>query len=787
MNIQSRLYLWLERHRSFVIILVCALLFLAAARLFQMRISGSGSAFFPDSDADIRLTTELLEEAPASRLLFVDLEGDDVQRLLDAAAAVERALSPGLARPVRFSAASPTPDTILEIFPSWFSPGMERRLDAMLTDEALAKLFRQNRQLLSGMGGMLAAPWVRGDPLRLRDLLREQLPETVPATPGGPGAFGTLDTAPYPLSPDKRHALLVLRPHGSALDTAPARKLMDAMDSAMRPWHGITARVSGGPRHTAANARAVEHDIRRIALFSLAGFALAYVWLARSWGAVWILLTPAAATLAAAALTSSVWPVTSGLALGFGASLMGLAEDYAVHMHFALRSGPDTKNIYSSLLPPLFYGFALNISGFSVLLFSSIPAIRQMAFFSCCSLTTGFLLAVCVLPFLPGFSLPRDIHSMRDGAPPEPSASPAKVLLPMLLLGLCGFLWARADMDFSPRALGADAEAIRSDAAVIRDTWHIDEGLTIALTADSREEAMAMSRLCAETLRGAGLKNVKALSDFLPLPSEARANSARWEQWLKKNADALRDRLDRAARREGFSPAAFAPFRESLGRPVRALFADASLPPDFRDMADLLLFDRAEGGSCALVSCQAPAGALTTADLEALLPAAWRGRVFFLSPDLVEHSFARLFHSEKNLLYWAGGLALALLLALLRRPSRIRMACLPPLLSLTVALGVFRLAGMPLTMASLAALPIVLGLALDHGIMVTHALEYGRDLGIRRAVLLSSLTAFLSMGLLAFSEHPALRGMGLVIFSGLAAELAAALWIIPLMYAKREP
>ncbi|MCH5277107.1 MAG: MMPL family transporter [Desulfovibrionaceae bacterium] len=728
----------------------------------------------------MRLTAELLESAPASNMLCIDLEGDAIQELLDAAAAIERAVSPELAKPVRFSPASLTPERILEIFPSFFSSDMEKQLDGRLEDKAAEELFRQNRQQLSGMGGMLAAPWVRGDPLQLRVLLREQLP--APDIPAlyAPGA------AHYPVSPDNRHVLLMLRPHGSALDTTLAQKLMRAIDGAVQPFRGITVHMSGGPRYTAANARAVENDIRRIALFSLAGFSLAYFLLARSWGALWILLTPAAATLAAAALTSRVWPVTSGLVLGFGASLMGLAEDYAVHMHFALRSGTDTKNIYASLLTPLLYGFLLNISGFFVLLFSSIPAIRQMAFFSCCSLSAGFFLAVFVLPFLPYFSYPRNIHYENTIIMSKHSTSRNKaILLYIMLLGLCSFFWVRTDINFSPYALGADARAISSDAAMIRDTWQIDTGITIALVANSREAALAMSRLCAEKLRDAGLKGVRALSDFLPLALEARANCARWEQWLQKNRDRLRGTLERAARHEGFLPTAFLPFWQSLDHPVRALSAESSRITELRlnDMVELLLFDRASGGSCALVSCQAPASAETIAALKALLPAEWQGQVFFISPGLMENSFTLLFTKEKQLVYRAGLLALILLAVLLRRPSRIWMASMPPLLSLTTALAIFWLTGVPLTMASLAALPIVLGLALDHGIMVTHALEHRQEMGIRRAVLLSSLTAFLSMGLLAFSEHPALRGMGLVIFSGLAAELAAALWILPLMYA----
>ena len=104
-----------------------------------------------------------------------------------------------------------------------------------------------------------------------------------------------------------------------------------------------------------------------------------------------------------------------------------------------------------------------------------------------------------------------------------------------------------------------------------------------------------------------------------------------------------------------------------------------------------------------------------------------------------------------------------------------------PLASFLAVLALFLLLGERFTLTACVAVPIVLGLAIDHGIMVTHALESGQELGIRRAVTLSTLTALFSMGLLAFAEHPALRSMGLVIFTGLAAELFSALFLLPLL------
>jgi predicted exporter len=84
-----------------------------------------------------------------------------------------------------------------------------------------------------------------------------------------------------------------------------------------------------------------------------------------------------------------------------------------------------------------------------------------------------------------------------------------------------------------------------------------------------------------------------------------------------------------------------------------------------------------------------------------------------------------------------------------------------------------------LTLAGMAALPLVLGLAADHGIVVTHDLAHGMDLGVERAVLVASLTTLTGMGLLALARHPALKAMGEVIFWGLLIEVPAALWLLP--------
>lgn len=783
MKVLLWIYLSLKRRRvSVQVIFVCVVL-VSLLCISQLSLNNSSGVFLPDNNTDMRLVTGLLEKSPISGMLFVDVEAATTEKAMHAADIVERQMPQDIARSVRFDAFAMTPDKMLHLLPSFFSPDTEKKITAALSEDNVRACVREARNTLQGMGGAAAVPWIRGDPLHFRDILISHLPS------GGSSPF--LSFFSRPVSADGRHVLLTFCPSSGALNTSEATAMIRSVSDSVRLQDDdVTLRMSGGPRYTAANARAVEHDIQRIAFLSLAGIALIYALLVRAWGAVWIFLTPLAATAIATAATACVWPVTSGLVLGFGMSLMGLAEDYAVHMHFALRSKENEKLIYQNVLPPLAQGFLLNLSGFAVLLLSSIPAIRQMAFFSVVSLTAGFLIAILLLPFLPGFTTPKNfrVSPVPLGKGRQASFLPSLITCIVLFL-TCLLLLTGMRADFSPRALSADAPLIARDAALIRELWHLDSGMNLVLTADSRDEALTMAKHCASILRQNGWRNVVTPSGFLPSEKEAKDNCTRWNRWLKQNNVKLRTLLEEAARKESFRPEAFHPFFEALPYDASPLNADSPVLQELgmKDLLGMTLFEQG-GKHIILLSCSPPDKNENAADaLRAALPPEYLSHALIFSPRFLETSISQSFRQEKNLFFLAGLFALFLLALILRRPARIMAVCTPPLLSLVAALAALRILDLPLNLASLSALPIVFGLAIDHGVMVTYSLEHGQDEGIGRAVMLSSLTAFMSMGLLAFSEHPALLSMGCVIFAGLAAELAAALRLIPFLYSKAHP
>lgn len=766
----NTLYATLRKWRTPVLVIFVALLLGCTLISFRMEPDSSITPFFPDSAGRAAQLARILGQSPLSRLVFVELASEDGSLLHESVEQLVRAIPPDLARPVSFAPRDIAPETVLALLPSFFDADMARAMGA-LDDQTMMALLEEDKALLASLPGSFAVPWVQKDPLHLRRLLTERLPRT-------DLTFTVSPASPCLSSPDGQHALLLLRPAGSSFDTTAAIKLLDILTGLRQALpHGVSLCFSGGPLHTAVNARTIEADIDRIALVSLAGIALIYILMVRSLAVLWLVLVPAAATLAACGVTSLFWPSVSALALGFGASLMGLAEDYVAHMSFGLSSGHGAARIHGMLTRPLIVSCLLNLSGFSLLLFSSIPAVRQLALFSIVSLGSGCVMALLILPLLPWNG--RQQGAVRYGMlrPPRvPSTARSLSCTLLLCLGIV-LLLPLARFDFSPRSLGVRDHDITDAAERMRSRWSLAADTPLAIRGENPESSLEAARTVAHSLRTAASLQLTSPTDLLPPLAERQANCARWRIWQEQDSEAFLTRLDTAATRTGFTPTAFAPFRDILLSPaqpvtpvsVQKLLGDVATLGFFRIGADcytvLSLKDLPDGFS-----------------LERIPGPELAERAFLLKPAIMEREVTALFHAETPLILLAMLFCLAMLCLSQRSVRRVLIMAVSPLVSILAVLAVFLLCGRAFTLTACIAVPIVLGLAVDHGIMVSHALESDRDLDIRKAVSLSTLTAFLSMGLLAFAEHPALQSMGLVIFTGLAAELFSALFLIPLLY-----
>jgi predicted exporter len=665
----------------------------------------------------------------------------------------------------------PDPAGLLTLLPFLVDTAALELLISAVHDEHVDAAIHAARNNLGSLPSSAVLQWLQTDPLAFRRILLSRLPAL------------EADVLPDPLlgypiktSQDRQHLLLMLRPKHSLHDVRMATRLMDKLQEALQAHMqpGMQSLVVGGHRHSAANTRTIEQDVVNITIFSVAGFILVYLLLVRSRGALWLLLVPVFSISVALGGMTLLVPVLSGLALGFGASVLGLAEDYAVHMHFALRSGRDPAEVMDVMALPLFQGYVINAAGFAVLLLSGIPAVRQLAGFALLTLSTGFALALTIVPVCPWFAEPVTRSSRHTAEPRQPVAWRV-VVGAVALISLCCAFFANVRIDVSPRTMGADMEQLQEDASRLRSTWGSQDKEILAVQVQDRETALDLARAIAASLRRQEPENaISTITDIWPAPQERRENLERWNAFVHRHGEELKLRIRHAARKYGFTEDAFAPFERMLFSSHAALTPELIRAAGLGEVLGTFLHEPTSGAgriNVLLFAQKKP-------DISGL-PPELRPHAIALSPGALETELLKQFEREKRLIPLAWLVCFALLFIYFRDIRRTLLASLPPLCSITCILAWMAFTGTPLTLAGMAALPLVLGLAADHGIMVTHDLAHGMEMGVERAVLVASLTALAGMGLLALARHPALHAMGEVIFLGLLVEVPAALWLLP--------
>ena len=150
--------------------------------------------------------------------------------------------------------------------------------------------------------------------------------------------------------------------------------------------------------------------------------------------------------------------------------------------------------------------------------------------------------------------------------------------------------------------------------------------------------------------------------------------------------------------------------------------------------------------------------------------------------DAVVKAFKQAF------LYSLAAIVLVLLI-LLQRKTDTLFIMVPLLLAALFTAAVSVLINMPLNFANIIALPLILGIGVDSSIHIVRRLRAMPSGGNRRrevlansasrAVWVSALTSILSIGNLAFSNHPGTASMGLLLTIGIGMTLLCSLIVLP--------
>lgn len=464
---------------------------------------------------------------------------------------------------------------------------------------------------------------------------------------------------------------------------------------------------------------------------------------------------------AALSVTQLVFGEVHLLTTVFGASLVGVAEDYGIH-YFAARQGQPVERRWEQLRqisPGLWLALATSGIAYLALGLAPFPGIRQIAVFSCVGLTAAFLTVLCWFPWLDrkplrmtGFA-DRFARSLEkwprwpDGWKGVALALGSIALLASGLVRLHNVDDIRTLQNSPPRLLAEQIEVGRILGLASPAQVFLVRG------ADSdellRNEEGLTARLAVLEKDGT-IGGYQALSDWVPSAGTQHASFA-----LVSNANRVAWRALAAATGEKIDLEARAP----------PLLTAADLAPVAQGLPAISEWQDAGGTHYSLVMLQA----VSRASLPALVQAGTGlAGVRFIDNTARYSELLSRYRVRLSGLLLVGVVGVVLLLQW-RYGWRAWRAWLPTLLGGLFTLAWFGWAGIPMQLFVVLSLILLLGMGIDYGIFMQ---EHPGERSVWLAVAIAGISTLLSFGLLALSSTPALRAFGLAMLIG-----ETAIWV----------
>jgi len=768
----------LAGRRALLVTVTLACVVVAALISTRATLREDLGALLPDSRSDAGRDFALFSSTPLARKVLVSLTalpGASDDALAAAADRVEALLVPPL-----FSPPPPAGG------PTQLAALLPRALPAMATREDLERLGSFSQQsvrqrltdaylLLLSPEGLGAKGFLRADPLGITG------PILTRTSPLGltPGARTSDKRLP---GPDGRSLLLTFDSPVPMTDFGSARameELLQATAAALPP--GVTMKSVSGHRYTLANSQTIRKDLAAIlTLSSLAIFGI-YVWFLRTRLALFVFLVPMTVLVLATAGVSLMPGGVFAITLGFGGVLLGIADEYAMHIFFAVRkTGVDQARAVGAAARPVVLGGLATAAAFGVMAFSSLPGQRQLAIFCLLGIGASLLISLVVLP-----------HLVAPGAaslPPLPRAPslPARFVLPvwltLVVLGAAGTTQVRFDGSMS--SLNHVTPGLQAAEEEIRQRWGDLRGKAIIFARGATfEEALEKNEAVYQRLTGT-LAPAELLS-LAPVFPAADTRELRRRDWLAfwDGPDGRRvlESLRFEGARLGFSPDAFAPFVEMTVHPGPAPDPDALRQAGFGGLVDALLLPGA--GSVSLLTLTPDDGRAAAALTGDGAPAG----VTIVSPKGFGVAIAEALHREFLRYMFVSSLVILGVVGLAFRGARDRLLALVPVFTgMIFMFGVMGALGMKINLFNIIATVLIIGLCVDYGIFMVSRVDGEADSATSRAVLVSGLTTIASFGVLAIARHPALQSLGLTVLLGFGAAVPAALFVIPALQRKKR-
>lgn len=567
------------------------------------------------------------------------------------------------------------------------------------------------------------------------------------------------------------HALVWARITDSPFAEAGQGPVFTAIDQAMDSLRtdgsgkGFDVQWTGVNRFAAASRARIQAEIAWLNLFSVAAvLGISCVFVRHIYKLLHLVPVILLSIAGAWTISTMLFDRLHILVFVIGSLLSGVAIDYGFYIYMQLprRSDEPYAERLRRILKPLLVSCLTTAIGFSLLLFSELPLIRQIGAFVCVGLLCALGAAILYFAQLPQSWLESRQCGALDlrEAPPRARSIVRAGLGLMAVVAVAGLL--RVSWHDDVRELDQPATELQANDAALRSLFGASPGQAVYLThgstlAEARQRLDAYLDHQYQTTPEASTASAGLL---LPTEADWRALPVRLDSLRSFAAE-----LNAALEQRGFTAESFAPFFVAWNE-LRA-------SPPARDYTALAASVRgALTGPLALLSntVEAPFWFLTIVDPAPTTPPPSDLNTVGLSQlQSLNDLFTRYRWSALRLSLVGLGLLIVSVFVIYPPRLALRIALIPAGSCLFV-FGVLGLLGQPLNLFHL--LGAFLGVCLSHDYAIFSSENAVAGLAPPVPVRLSACSTAASFGVLATSGIPVIHAMGVTVSLIVLAALA---------------
>jgi predicted exporter len=586
---------------------------------------------------------------------------------------------------------------------------------------------------------------------------------------------------------NKQYVLLTYTLKPSAFSLAAQRQVVPLLEqaaaAARRAVPSAEVIPAGVVLHAAAAGRQASSEVETIGVGSLVGIVL-LTWLTfRSVKPIsLILLAIGIGFLGALSVCWLLFGRIHLLTLVFGASLIGVAQDYGIYFlchRLGADPGLDSPRLLRRLLPGLGLTLLAAVIGYMGLALTPFPGLRHMAVFSALGLVFAWLTVACWFPLLiKGDTLKAGWLAQRYRALlahwPRLSTQPLTLVVVALLGAFAVLGWSRLQTNDDIRSLQSSPPQLIADQIKLGKLLDAPSPVQYYLVRGaSNEEVLqreeALKRRLDPLIAEGHLAGYQALSNWVPSGRAQTERMALVNDKLLQEGGPLADLAKEIGEDRAWVATTAAHLRANAA-PLR--LEDFLATPASEAWRHLWLGEVEGKGEKTRASIVALRG-MRYASIPVLARAAeglpgvqWVDKVGGISALLGRY---------RAYMGWVvlGAYAVVFLVLFPRYRGRTWRVLAPTAAASVLTLALLGFAGQSLQLFHVLALMLLLGVGVDYGIFMQEAPERGDD-APWLAVGLSAANTLLSFGLLGLSGTPALQAFGLTMLVGTALVWAGA-------------